>query len=482
MQGIRYELLTLLGKGGFGEVWRARMYGEEGFTREVAIKLLLREADEDAARRLRDEARLLGLLSHPTVVQVLGLTRLEGRQAVVMELVEGAPLHLWTSYGRAVPAGPALEIVATVAEALDAAWSTPGPDGRPLRVLHRDIKPSNLQLTRHGALKVLDFGIAQARFDARETQTSDNDAHGTVTYMAPERFNGQGGPEADVYALGVVLCEMLTGKRHGRAPVFPMDYEPFLRERLEGLPGEPAGLGALLEGMLAHAPEARPSAAELRHAARALRLEVGGPSLAEWAAPQVARFLEDMQALDRPQSPPRSALRTWTTTSRRVATRAAVVAVLISLSAGLALASAMGALPGFSPGSGSTLDAASGGQEVRTAPRRRAVVEPKVAAPEASPEEPAAPEPVAASPAPAPAPTAPTAPAGTFVTLTGDLNKVVLVGEAGRFSVPGRVPPGRYLVEADFHRWGLRAQDVVEVGGQAMALRCVDGFGACRPE
>ena len=219
----QYRVQGVIGHGGFGTVYRARLEGPEGFSKDVAVKLL-RQANppRDVLQRFRDEARILGLIRDRAVVAVDPPVQLGGRWAVVMEFVDGVSLrHLIKELGP-IPPGPALSITAEVARALDKMWSLPGPDEKPLQLMHRDLKPSNLQLTRAGEIKLLDFGIAKASFSARETHTTTS-ISGTAGYMAPERMAGEEGPTTDVFSLGVVLYEMVTG----------------VRPRLELLIGEP---------------------------------------------------------------------------------------------------------------------------------------------------------------------------------------------------------------------------------------------------
>ena len=218
----RYNILGTLGKGGFGTVYKAQLHGSAGFTKIVALKVLNAEVagKEEFARRARDEARVLGLVRHRAIVQVDGLVVLQGHWVVVMEYVSGVDLKRLMQAG-SVPPGVALEIIEEVAQALDAAYRQPGPEGKPLGLLHRDIKPSNLRITERGEVKVLDFGTARANFQSREAQTQAL-TFGTVGYMAPERMDFEDLPAGDVYALGVVLYELLIGEDAGegrrRAP------------------------------------------------------------------------------------------------------------------------------------------------------------------------------------------------------------------------------------------------------------------------
>ena len=219
--GRRYEIESLLGKGGFGSVYRARYVGEGGFSKVVALKVLNKNmADlEEVLARLRDEARLLGMLRHRAIVRADRLVRLADRWAVVMECVEGVDLKRVLAH-KPVPAGTAIEVIGEVAGALHAAWNTEGPDGKPIRLIHRDIKPSNILLTAYGEIKVLDFGIARADFKEREAETRAF-GMGSLPYMAPERLDFRDTAAADVYALGVVFFELVTGRAFGRASAVP---------------------------------------------------------------------------------------------------------------------------------------------------------------------------------------------------------------------------------------------------------------------
>ncbi|MBK7759699.1 MAG: serine/threonine protein kinase [Deltaproteobacteria bacterium] len=197
----RYQIMEPIGQGSFGSVYRARLLAESGFTKDVAVKILRPEVSgrADLTQRLRDEARLLGLLRHRAILQVDGLVRIEAGWAMVMEYIEGVNLMEATADKR-LPLPVALEIIAEVASALHAAWAQPGPDGRPLRLIHRDIKPSNLQLTATGSVKLLDFGVARADFQ-RES-SSNLMLVGSFGYMAPERLDSVDGAEGRHLRLG----------------------------------------------------------------------------------------------------------------------------------------------------------------------------------------------------------------------------------------------------------------------------------------
>ncbi len=266
MSSRELEFVESLGEGGFGMVYLANLHGRDQFVRRVAVKVMRVTGEElgDRLARQRDEARLLGLLHHDHIVQVLDLTEVDGRPAVVMEYVEGADLAevlRVTAPGRGIGARAALEVVAATASALDAAWgAVSAHTGRPLRVVHRDIKPANILVTPNGGVKVLDFGVARADF-ARESYTGSN-AFGTPRFMAPEVWMGsEPTPAVDVYALGVTLLELLGGTMD-RPPLQPLSrYTDHIDSAIARL-AYPQ-FADLISRCLDYEPDRRPTAAEL---------------------------------------------------------------------------------------------------------------------------------------------------------------------------------------------------------------------------
>jgi eukaryotic-like serine/threonine-protein kinase len=199
--GGRYRVGTLLAAGGMGTVWAAE---DLVLGRPVAVKLLGESLAGAgwAAERLRREARSAARLVHPNIARVLDLGEQDGRPYLVMELLEGESLA--ARLARTGPLAPAdaVGVAAAVADALEAAHRA--------GVVHRDVKPGNVFLTAGGEVKVLDFGIASA---AGEAALTTGDLFGTAAYLAPERALGhQATPAADVYALGVLLYELLSGR------------------------------------------------------------------------------------------------------------------------------------------------------------------------------------------------------------------------------------------------------------------------------
>ena len=267
-----------------------------GFAKPVALKVLNQEMGgmAEVAQRLRDEARLLGRLKHPAILRVDDLVQLEGCWTVVMELLVGANLHQIVRSSGPLPTGVALEIAHVVAGALHAAHDRPGPSGEPLRVLHRDIKPSNIQLTPLGEVKVLDFGVARASFATREAATRSL-IFGSVGYMAPERMAGRDSHAGDVYALGVVLYEILAGRRLGtacsQASLQTTMVEDALASLVEQHPDDQ--LHALLRSALAFEPEARPRADTFQRSARKLRARFPDPWLSDWTDTVLRQVMAD---------------------------------------------------------------------------------------------------------------------------------------------------------------------------------------------
>lgn len=279
-----YRIVELLGEGGFGRVYRARMEGAAGFSKDVAIKLLTdRSPPEDVLARFRDESRILGLVRDRAVVAVEPTTQLGGRWAVIMEFVPGASCQELLSRHGPLPPRVVLGVVEEVARALDHVFRQPGPDGQPLELVHRDLKPANLQVTQAGEVKILDFGVARARYEAREATTTRS-IQGTYGYIAPERLHGVDTPAADVYALGMVLYKLVTnGTTDPKA----------LAAALDAASGPASPVLALARNMVAPEPQDRPTAREVEDLCRALASSTTGPDLRRWAEEHVVRDARD---------------------------------------------------------------------------------------------------------------------------------------------------------------------------------------------
>ena len=196
----KYELLERIGQGGQGTVYRAR---DTDLDRIVAIKVIDQSGADDPSysEALRREARLAASLDHPNVVTVYDFQVEDGTAYIVMEYVPNALDRLLASQRRLSPRR-ASEIAAQICLGLSHAHES--------RVVHRDIKPANILLTANGDVKISDFGIARAL--ASSTRSRGTSAMGTPYYMAPEQWNeGNVDGRADIYSLGILLYEMLTG-------------------------------------------------------------------------------------------------------------------------------------------------------------------------------------------------------------------------------------------------------------------------------
>ena len=201
----QFEILECLGRGGMGVVYKAR---QKALERTVALKLLAGEWQGDGgfAERFEKEAKTLAQMSHPNIVTIHDFGEAGGHYFIVMEFVDGVNLRDLLRDGKMEPE-QALAIVPPICEALEYAHEK--------GVVHRDIKPENLLLDREGRLKIADFGIASSGGD------SGTEKAGTPAYMAPEQSGTHVDKRADIYALGVVLYEMLTGERPAKDFVSP---------------------------------------------------------------------------------------------------------------------------------------------------------------------------------------------------------------------------------------------------------------------
>ena len=279
-----YRITRVVGEGAFGTVYEAERIGE-GLSRRVAMKLLhaTHTGHTPIENRLRDEARMLSLINHRAIVRVDDLIRVDNAWCVVMEFVAGADLRHLLDAGP-VPARAALEIAEEVAGALHAAHSQLGPEGNPLRLVHRDIKPENIRVTNQGEVKLLDFGIARADFNAREAATQQGGL-GTLVYMSAERYRGDDTHAGDVYALGVTLFELLTGVPPGSSAADSDRHPPGrkLRPQWEWLGELDPALLECITAMVAPEAEDRPTARECARRLAEMRSHLTGETLEDWA-------------------------------------------------------------------------------------------------------------------------------------------------------------------------------------------------------
>ena len=305
----RYRLGPVLGRGGAASVHQGL---DERLMRQVAIKVFRHDADPDLVRRFEAEARLLARLHHPGLVEIFDFGHTAQGPYLVLELLPGPPLSdLLRSGSR--PLAETLRIGKDLAQTLAYVHSQ--------GVVHRDVKPANILLDQDGCPRLADFGISRAVDTAGSTRTGM--VMGTAAYLAPEQVKGQGaGPEADVYALGLVLIECLTAERE-----YPGPPAESAIARLRRPPHIPAGLPwpltQALDQMTCADPEERISAAECATLLTAALEHIAPPS----AAPEPARTLAEEPTISRAaaargaSTPARS--RRW---RRPAAAAAAVVA------------------------------------------------------------------------------------------------------------------------------------------------------------
>jgi eukaryotic-like serine/threonine-protein kinase len=251
--GERYELQRRLGSGGAGTVWRAH---DHTLGRGVAIKLLHADLADDPAveARFRTEATAAARLTHPNAVQVYDVGRDDHDDYLVMELVEGPSLAVLLRDGP-LPPGTAAAVGSRVAAALGAAHEA--------GIVHRDVKPANVLLSADGRIKLADFGIARVLGEASARLTRAGTLLGTARYLAPEQLGDDPvDARADVYALGLVLYEALTGQQPfgDGSPVEVATRRlttslPPIRELAPEVPSE---LQALVERATNREPDQRP--------------------------------------------------------------------------------------------------------------------------------------------------------------------------------------------------------------------------------
>jgi eukaryotic-like serine/threonine-protein kinase len=211
-----YRRIAELGRGGMANVYLAAMRGPHSFTKLVVIKELKSELadDPDFHTMFMDEARLAARLNHPNIVQTYEVNDDQGGPVIIMEYLEGQPLHrIWSSVSRKeMPLAAQLYVVSNVLQGLEYANALKDFDGTPLNVVHRDISPHNIFITYSGEVKIVDFGIAKASDSSSKTEVGT--LKGKLAYMPPEQAQGESVDQrADIFSVGVVLWEAAVGRR-----------------------------------------------------------------------------------------------------------------------------------------------------------------------------------------------------------------------------------------------------------------------------
>ncbi|MCO4762497.1 MAG: serine/threonine protein kinase [Myxococcales bacterium] len=213
----RYYLTQKIAMGGMAEIFRAKSVGAEGFEKVVVIKRILPHFSEDESfvTMFQDEARVAAHLNHANVVQIFDFDEVENLYYIAMEYVEGQDLKrvldVGTKVGEPLSIAQAVFIMIEAGQGLDYAHKRE-VDGKPLNIIHRDISPHNMMVSYNGEVKIMDFGIAKAA--SRSTKTRVGTVKGKCAYMSPEQARGKPlDGRSDLFALGVCLWEMLSGKR-----------------------------------------------------------------------------------------------------------------------------------------------------------------------------------------------------------------------------------------------------------------------------
>ena len=252
-----YRIVEKIGEGGMGEVYRAH---DERLDRDVAVKVLPEAVagDSDRLRRFESEAKAVAKLDHPNILAIHDFASEEGVAYAAMELLEGESLRELISEG-SITTGKAVEYARAIADGLAAAHEK--------GIVHRDLKPENVFLTTDGRIKILDFGLAKLKLPegdlTTETPTATLDTApggliGTIPYMAPEQVQGQPADHrSDIFALGVVLYEMLTGQRPFRGSTGVETAAAILKEDPEPISSVVPGVPPTLVGMTSKCLEKR---------------------------------------------------------------------------------------------------------------------------------------------------------------------------------------------------------------------------------
>ena len=259
-----YEIVSLLGAGGMGEVYRAR---DSRLRREVAVKILPASfaQDSDRLRRFEQEARVVGALNHPNILAIFDIGAHEGAPYLVSELLEGRTLRQHMD-GSSLPQRKAIDYSVQIARGLAAAHEK--------GVVHRDLKPDNIFVLEDGRIKILDFGLAKLTqtetfgsgvpdlqtVDHPQSNTTPGQVMGTIGYMSPEQVRAQPTDHrTDIFAFGSILYEMLTGKRAFKRDSSVETMNAILKEEPEELHGAIPGITPGLDRVVRHCLEKNPA-------------------------------------------------------------------------------------------------------------------------------------------------------------------------------------------------------------------------------
>ncbi|WP_426750785.1 protein kinase domain-containing protein [Myxococcus sp. Y35] len=301
----KYQLVRKLASGGMAEVFLAKAAGPHGFEKTLVLKRILPHLAEDPAfvDMFLGEARLAAQLEHPNIVQIFDFGEAEGSFFLAMEFIDGPNLRKLVKQAAAEALPPAFcaKVVASAAEGLAYAHEFRDMEtGEPLGLIHRDVSPDNILVSRQGAVKVVDFGIAKVAGQGHRTLTGV--VKGKVAYMPPEQLQAKDlDRRVDVYALGVVLYELLSGRRpfDATTDVSVMQailFEPFIPVA-QRRPDVPVALQQVLDNALAKDREQRyPDCRALQDDLERFVLSTGEPVGAYQIAQRIAQWVPEVAA------------------------------------------------------------------------------------------------------------------------------------------------------------------------------------------
>ncbi|WIG96225.1 protein kinase [Myxococcus sp. SDU36] len=305
MQIGKYQLVRKLASGGMAEVFLAKAAGPRGFEKTLVLKRILPHLAEDPAfvEMFLGEARLAAQLEHPNIVQIFDFGEAEGSFFLAMEFIDGPNLRKLVKRAaeEALPPAFCAKVVAAAAEGLAYAHEFRDVEtGEPLGLIHRDVSPDNILVSRQGAVKVVDFGIAKVAGQGHRTLTGV--VKGKVAYMPPEQLQAKAmDRRVDVYALGVVLYELLTGKRPFDATTDVSVMQAILFESFipvsQRRPDLPVALQQVLDKALAKDRERRyPDCRALQDDLERFVLSTGEPVGAYQIAQRIAQWVPEVAA------------------------------------------------------------------------------------------------------------------------------------------------------------------------------------------
>jgi serine/threonine protein kinase len=261
----KYQLLDKIAVGGMAELYRAKVMGDYGFEKQVAIKKILPHLSDEGnlVKAFIDEAKLAALLQHENIVQIYDFGNLDGEYFITMEYLFGKDLRKLTykAKEKAVPIDleNTLYVISRLCAGLDYSHNLKDLQGKPLNIIHRDINPQNIFITYEGQVKIIDFGIAKAA--SHNSTTHEGLIKGKLAYMSPEQANGKTiDHRSDIFSTGIILYELLAGQRmfEGEAMHIYTQVRDAAYKPLESLvPDLPARLNDVVQHALAKEPDKR---------------------------------------------------------------------------------------------------------------------------------------------------------------------------------------------------------------------------------